>query len=482
MRIRCVIMVGLALLTGGIRIGLACDYEMTSSYPGGVYVCVDPSLFYTQGRPHTSGSGIAFRFNQAIRGVMAITYAGWSTLNPPSAWLRATAYYSDGTTEMVPCDNSAWEHKQDEAGNWYYSYYMTNWFSAPQGYVVTQLVMISMNSDANADVVGRFLIDTDGDKLRDSQEQVLGTNPNLWDTDGDGLSDGEEVRTATNPTNARSYFGISAVTNIAPGSVDFTFAWPSTNGKSYRIERFFSPVRPAWSIVQDGVPGTFPKNTLNVSASPSWTSCFFRVVQTNDRVTGRNAVGYIKATIPRGNLMMIQTPFENLNGSGRYVVGELLGSSLPRGTTAYIWNRDLQQYKSESFTTRWIPGTNTFSRGVGVYVKIPATASLNSYDIVMMGEVPDRITAPTSSMSIVRGLQMMGFMYPVAIPLTNIALATTAKRGDTIYYWKTNQSWGSEGFVTRWIPGTFVLEPGQACYYETTNATVWTETKPYTWP
>jgi hypothetical protein len=200
------------------------------------------------------------------------------------------------------------------------------------------------------------------------------------------------------------------------------------------------------------------------------------------QVLSRNAVGYIKVNIEKGKMMMIQTPFENLNGSGQYVVGELLGSNFPSGATAYFWNKDRQSYQSEGFVTRWIPGTNKFSRGMGMFLKIPASAASNSYDVFMMGEVPDKTTAPTTSMFIVQGLQMMGFTYPVATPLSNTLLATTAKRGDTLYYWKTNQSWGSEGFITRWVPGTLVMEPGQSYYYKTTNAQVWTETKPYTWP
>lgn len=200
------------------------------------------------------------------------------------------------------------------------------------------------------------------------------------------------------------------------------------------------------------------------------------------QVLSRNAVGYIKVNIEKGKMMMIQTPFENLNGSGQYVVGELLGSNFPSGTTAYFWNKDQQQYKTENFTTRWIPGTNKFSRGMGTFVRIPGSAASNSYDVFMMGEVPDKTTAPTTSTYIVQGLQMMGFTYPVATPLTNTLLATIAKRGDSLYYWKADQTWGTENFVTRWIPGTNVLQPGQAYYYRTTNATVWTETKPYTWP
>jgi hypothetical protein len=38
-----------------------------------------------------------------------------------------------------------------------------------------------------------LIVDPDGDGLTDTQEQALGTNPELADTDGDGLSDGAEV-------------------------------------------------------------------------------------------------------------------------------------------------------------------------------------------------------------------------------------------------------------------------------------------------
>lgn len=43
-------------------------------------------------------------------------------------------------------------------------------------------------------------VDTDGDKLLDSEEQTLGTNINLADSDADGLSDYEEIKIyGTNP-------------------------------------------------------------------------------------------------------------------------------------------------------------------------------------------------------------------------------------------------------------------------------------------
>jgi hypothetical protein len=56
------------------------------------------------------------------------------------------------------------------------------------------------------------------DGLVNSNEFVYGTNPELWDTDGDGVSDGDEVNAGSDPTNAASY-----LVSIA-GSVTYTGA------------------------------------------------------------------------------------------------------------------------------------------------------------------------------------------------------------------------------------------------------------------
>ena len=201
-----------------------------------------------------------------------------------------------------------------------------------------------------------------------------------------------------------------------------------------------------------------------------------------NQVLSKNAVGYVKVTIPKGALMLIQTPFENLSGATYYNVGEILGSNLPVGSVAYFWSKGDQQYKSENYGTRWFPGTNRFERGEGLFVKMPSTAQSNSYDIFLMGEVPDSITAPTSEMYIVQGLQMIGYMYPTEVPISNSMLTSIAKSGDVLYYWKTNQQWGSENYGTRWFPGTLKLQPGQAYFYRSAKTNLWIEAKPYSWP
>ncbi len=69
---------------------------------------------------------------------------------------------------------------------------------------LVQTVVVSTQSAAATDVslTAAFEGDTDGDGLSDTQEAILGTDPNNPDTDGDGLSDGDEVLIySTNPRN-----------------------------------------------------------------------------------------------------------------------------------------------------------------------------------------------------------------------------------------------------------------------------------------
>ena len=48
-------------------------------------------------------------------------------------------------------------------------------------------------------------VDSDGDGLSDSEEALLGTDPNNADSDGDGISDGDEVANGTDPLTASKH-------------------------------------------------------------------------------------------------------------------------------------------------------------------------------------------------------------------------------------------------------------------------------------
>ncbi len=72
---------------------------------------------------------------------------------------------------------------------------------------VAQTIVVATQSGAATQVAQTAVVegDTDGDGLVDTQEGVLGTDPNNPDTDGDGLRDGDEVLIyATNPRSRDS--------------------------------------------------------------------------------------------------------------------------------------------------------------------------------------------------------------------------------------------------------------------------------------
>ena len=77
--------------------------------------------------------------------------------------------------------------------------------------------------------------DSDGDGLTDSQEAVIGTDPNNPDSDGDGSGDGAEIAAGTDPLDARSRFEIATISQD-PGTGDITITWQSVPGKEYRLE------------------------------------------------------------------------------------------------------------------------------------------------------------------------------------------------------------------------------------------------------
>lgn len=80
------------------------------------------------------------------------------------------------------------------------------------------------------------LADTDGDRLRDTNEIVVGTSPILWDTDGDRYGDGDELGADSNPWDSSSYL---AVTNMAArvGPDGIVLTWQSVTSRHYAVER-----------------------------------------------------------------------------------------------------------------------------------------------------------------------------------------------------------------------------------------------------
>jgi len=212
------------------------------------------------------------------------------------------------------------------------------------------------------------------------------------------------------------------------------------------------------------------------------------LAQTN-QVLSRNAVGYVKVNLQSNKLYLVTNPFVNLDGAGDPRLTNVF-SAVPNGTTVSVWNEGDTAYDNYTRSTRgtWLGAapTATVKRADGIFIRTPLTNA--PVDLFLMGEVPDRFTAPSSFVSRVPGITMVGLPYPVTIKLTNTVLAQQVPNGSTISIW--NPATTAYVNYTKSTRGTWLgdgpnaeLLPGQGLVIRATNAAnSWYETKPYTWP
>lgn len=208
------------------------------------------------------------------------------------------------------------------------------------------------------------------------------------------------------------------------------------------------------------------------------------LAQTNV-VLSRNAVGYVRVSVPRDNLILIANNFIPMTGT-HYNATSLIGNQLPLGAQLFLWDPVEQQYRFENLGfLGWSPGTNPLTPGRGFWAKVPASAPSNSYTVYLMGEVPDRFTMPSNTVGVYPGYNLVSWSYPTEIKFTNTALAASGVPGDSAIFWNPNTTsyyYENRGFVG-WVPGTNTLSPGMGFWYKRVgNLTNWVQPKPYTWP
>jgi hypothetical protein len=207
---------------------------------------------------------------------------------------------------------------------------------------------------------------------------------------------------------------------------------------------------------------------------------------TTNQVLSRNAVGYIRRSVENGQLDFVGAPFVNLAG-GENVLSNLFPNPAA-GTSAFKWDKVGQVYQffgAKGAAWNAASATAVVSRGEGIFLKCPGSVTQTFY---VMGEVPDRLTAPTTTVGIAAGLTFVSLSYPVAIAWTSTTLAAALPTGSQLVLWnKTNSQYmfyGKKG--TSWQSGTnVVLQPGDAFYVKQPGGSLpfnWVEGKPYTWP
>jgi hypothetical protein len=215
----------------------------------------------------------------------------------------------------------------------------------------------------------------------------------------------------------------------------------------------------------------------------------------SNQVLSRNAVGYVKVLAPRGGFTLVRNDFNALSGS--LTPSNMFGNTtFPVGTRLYIWDNAGSTYNFEDLTSNgfthvvaWSPNANTLDPGRGFWISVPGGAASNSYTAFMMGEVPDRNTAPTTSVTILTGFNMFGYPYPADVLWTDTQLAKSAEVNDTLYTWNGSgysfNTLTSNGFthIKKWDDTNQVLNVGQGYWFRRYGSGfTWNETKPYTWP
>lgn len=206
-------------------------------------------------------------------------------------------------------------------------------------------------------------------------------------------------------------------------------------------------------------------------------------------VLSRNAVGYVKIDLIATNkLHLIRNDFVGLGAP--IAISNAL-ASLPVGTEVILWDRIGQTYRPAIVRTvfGWgVGGSNRLNRGEAFFLRTPNTATnVQTIPLFFMGEVPDKFTAPTSTLTTATGLGLDGYPYPVQRQWTNTALAQILPVGSEIIIWnETNQSynaaiirtvfgWGAAGNALQ-------IRPGQGFVIRATNSIPYSQVKPYTWP
>jgi hypothetical protein len=197
------------------------------------------------------------------------------------------------------------------------------------------------------------------------------------------------------------------------------------------------------------------------------------------QVLSRNAVGYIKATVPSNGLVLITPVFEKLDGSA-ITVEDLVGTQLPQGSVAHVWDRVGSTYNSYTRTRGgWSGGTNLF-RGDGLWLQVPATSATGAtHDVYIMNG------SETTTIAGISGINAVGYGYPTDVIWTQTTAAASLAQGATIHIWDEGGQTYNSYTKTRggWsTPPEFVITAGQGFWIQNAAAIDWIEDKPYTWP
>jgi hypothetical protein len=224
---------------------------------------------------------------------------------------------------------------------------------------------------------------------------------------------------------------------------------------------------------------------------------------TVNQVVSRNAVGYVKVEVASNGLALCTLNFNASDNTIASIFTNQLMGGINFGFSDQVikWDPIARQYVKfwKNKNNLWLQypettvTTNILKPGDAFWIKNNHTSNQTVY---LMGEVPDRISSPTQEVNLVSNLNFVAYCYPIEIAITNLNL-TQAKAGFNFGFADNLIKWDaiSKQYVTFWRHSsgwrqypqtsstTNVIRPGEGMWYKRlSNAFVWIESKPYSWP
>jgi len=200
-----------------------------------------------------------------------------------------------------------------------------------------------------------------------------------------------------------------------------------------------------------------------------------------------NAVGMVSFELERGTLTMLSLPF--ILEDETLTAEELAGDTLPFGTTIYFWDSVNQVWVGNTYEQglfgspdSWGSELTEYSRGDGIFIRIPSEAPEENYTLVISGDVPSEATAPTTIRELESGkLYLVGSGYPVSLTVSDTKLGLNPSPGDTIIIWDNDQGGyvgstfeeGLFGSPDAWTDPDLEIPAGKGFFYRSMVEQTW---------
>ena len=208
-------------------------------------------------------------------------------------------------------------------------------------------------------------------------------------------------------------------------------------------------------------------------------------------VLSANAVGYIKRTVPaNGGLEVISYALNPMPYSGiTWFTNTSVAAEMPNLSAAFFWNPETQRWIGSQKTGKGVWGPEALAKqilpGEMFFLKTPSGSA--AVEVTITGEVPDDASLQRAVQG-GNGLAALANPYPVDFAFSTSTLASNAANLSWAYFWDTGlQRWvgalKSGKGVWDGVATAKTVQAGEGFFLKDVNpASVWTNTKPYTWP